>query len=440
MKNSSRIYNENFAATAQEEAEKINAQAGPGLWGMTLVTDQEFWEERGISTGEELAFSILSQTYSDAYKSLHGIRPRWAKFETVDQVQQAIDELDREAEAMAEDQAFWAKREAEWEKERQELAALQVPGLDLEYEKVPQRSGMGRRHEGVEKRTFRTTRKRLKQIIESVSQEINEMPVTKSRGWGMDKYEERYPHLVEFANEVNALFEDWAIFDVNVKMFDSGYSGLSIEFVNEQGTKQKWLVVDQSGNVGLEDQTMGYIYFGPGGKAIQESNAWVWEKVPYLGRRFGDTEMRPENRARIYDLILDTMDDMLTDTQDFNEGHNKGLNTLNKMIKEATDPIKQEPEYQALKRISRKLDKGMGIDAANIDSLYYGLRTQYGRSPNAALEYIFSRSMPTDQLAMAYEQPEFAEYGDIIANHHDSRVGNSPPTKLQTGEYGWGDE
>jgi hypothetical protein len=152
---------ESFAATAQEEAEKINAQAGPGMYGMTLVTDQSFWEERGIITGEELAFSILSQSYSDAYKSLHGIRPRWAKFETVDEVQAAIDDLDREAEAMAEDDAYWASREAEWEKERQELAALQVPGLDLEYEKVAQRSGMGRRHESI----LRVSKKQLRETL-----------------------------------------------------------------------------------------------------------------------------------------------------------------------------------------------------------------------------------------------------------------------------------
>ena len=163
-----RIIKEEFAATAQEEAEKINAQAGPGLWGMTLVTDQEFWEERGISTGEELAFSVLSQSYSDAYKSLHGIRPRWARFETVEQIQQALNDLDREYEAMAADNKWNAERDAEWEKERQELATLQVPGLDLEYEKVPQRSGMGRRHEGKLRVTRRQLRKALEEGIQSL--------------------------------------------------------------------------------------------------------------------------------------------------------------------------------------------------------------------------------------------------------------------------------
>ena len=62
---------EQFAATAQEEAEKINDQTGAGL-----VTDQEFWERMGVRTGEDLAKSVLSQTYSDYYKELHNIRPR----------------------------------------------------------------------------------------------------------------------------------------------------------------------------------------------------------------------------------------------------------------------------------------------------------------------------------------------------------------------------
>ena len=148
-----------FAATAQEEAEKINAQTGIGL-----VTDQAFWEKQGVVTGEDLAFSILSQTYSDAYKSLHGIRPRWAEFKTVQEIEDALDELDQQAEAMAEDEAVWAQIDQEgWEKERQELEDLSRPGLDLEYEKVPQRSGMGRRMEG--RASVKLTKKQLRKII-----------------------------------------------------------------------------------------------------------------------------------------------------------------------------------------------------------------------------------------------------------------------------------
>ena len=46
---------ETFAATAEEEALKVNKEAG-----ISLVTDQAFWDERGISTGEELAKHLLA--------------------------------------------------------------------------------------------------------------------------------------------------------------------------------------------------------------------------------------------------------------------------------------------------------------------------------------------------------------------------------------------
>ena len=164
-----------FAPTAEEEAKRINDQAGPGPYGLQLVTDQAFWEEQGITTGEELAFSILSQEYSDAYKALHGIRPRWASFENVKQVQDALEDLDREAEAMAEDQAFWNSIEAEWEKERQELASLSRPGLDLDYDKLPKQQGFGRRSESKIVMTRGQLRKFLKEAIDAVNVDSGEV-------------------------------------------------------------------------------------------------------------------------------------------------------------------------------------------------------------------------------------------------------------------------
>ena len=146
-----------FAPTAQEEAEKINAQTGIGL-----VTEPEFWAKQGIYTGEELALSILHQEYSDTYKALHGIRPRFKSFDTVDQVQDALDDLDREYEAMEAQAKLDAAVEADFQAEREELASLQVPGLDLDFEKKPMRSGMGRRMEG---RKVKVTRRQLRRMI-----------------------------------------------------------------------------------------------------------------------------------------------------------------------------------------------------------------------------------------------------------------------------------
>ena len=130
----------NFAATAKEEAEKINSQTGAGY-----VTDQAFWERQGISTGEELAISVLNQTYSDLYKDLHGFRPRHKSFTSVADAQKAIDALDDAYNTMIEMERMDAEVQANYEAERAELEEL-MPG-EFDFEKYPVQSGMGRRME-----------------------------------------------------------------------------------------------------------------------------------------------------------------------------------------------------------------------------------------------------------------------------------------------------
>ena len=174
---------EQFAATAQEEAEKINDQTGAGL-----VTDQEFWERMGVRTGEDLAKSVLSQTYSDYYKELHNIRPRWVDTTkmSVDDIQALIDELDEYAKSMETQDAEWweqhdAQNEPGWNDEM--IAAVQnnadsMPDEWTEYDQVPQRQGMGRRPAGSKSQRrmeVKITRRQLKQIIkEEVTRAINE--------------------------------------------------------------------------------------------------------------------------------------------------------------------------------------------------------------------------------------------------------------------------
>jgi len=314
-----------FAETAAEEAAKVNRDLGetsgaPGSYS----EDQAYWEKYGIVTGEDLAIDLVAGTYSDMYKAVHGIRPRHG-FNSYEEVRVALEDLERYAEDKASEDEFYAQQEAEYNKAREELAALMPSALESQYDKMPPRSGMGRRHEGL-----------------SLVDVLFEMPVTKGRGWGMDKYEENYPHLADFAHEIDTVFEDAGIFNANVKKFYSGYSGISIEFTDAMGAKQKWMVVDQQGKVGLEDQSMGYIFFGPGGKGIQESNAWIWEQVPYLGRRFGDTEMRDDVRRQTYDAILDTMDSML----EGDDGH-LGEAVLRE---ELTQAVTDDDFVQALRR------------------------------------------------------------------------------------------
>ena len=87
-----------FAPTASEEAMKINKQAGPNEMGMTLVTDQEFWEKMGVRTGEDLAKHLLAGTIRDMYKDIHGIRPPSMSLKdmTVDELSAEIDKLSKE--------------------------------------------------------------------------------------------------------------------------------------------------------------------------------------------------------------------------------------------------------------------------------------------------------------------------------------------------------
>ena len=142
-----------FAATAQEEAEKINAQTSAGY-----VTNQEFWEKQGIVTGEDLAISILNQTYSDLHKSVYNFRPRSKAFTSVAEAQDAIDRLDQDYKVMVDQMELEAKQQAEYEKERRELEELMPGEFDIE---LPTSSGMGRRMEN----KIRVTKKQLQEII-----------------------------------------------------------------------------------------------------------------------------------------------------------------------------------------------------------------------------------------------------------------------------------
>ena len=158
-----------FAPTASEEAMRINSDTG-----LSMVTDQEFWEESGIVTGEELAMSMLKSSYSDLYKSVNGIRPNLSRFETIDDISDALHDLDRYAnEVLARDEADLAEWQA-YEKERQELAALMPTELELQYDPMPQYSGMGRRNEGTN--VLKITKRQLIRIIREAIIDRSTMP------------------------------------------------------------------------------------------------------------------------------------------------------------------------------------------------------------------------------------------------------------------------
>jgi hypothetical protein len=137
-----------FAATAEEEAIKINDQTG-----ISLVTDQAFWTKQGVHTGEDLAKEMLAQTYSDFYKEIMGFRPRGqiTSSMTVADIQKLIDDLDEEAKNDWYEERHIMDQEESWQDEviaSIEAAPDAIPDEYLEYDTTPQQQGMGRRSAG----------------------------------------------------------------------------------------------------------------------------------------------------------------------------------------------------------------------------------------------------------------------------------------------------
>jgi len=145
---SRRTIKEAFAATAAEEAAKVNRDLGdtPGEPG-SLSEDPAYWEKYGIVTGEDLAIDLVASTYSDMHKAIHNRRPR-ENFNSFEEVQSALADLERYYAGMAEREELETAAADAYERERAELAAMMPTALELQYDKFPERAGMGRRSEG----------------------------------------------------------------------------------------------------------------------------------------------------------------------------------------------------------------------------------------------------------------------------------------------------
>jgi|10_taG_2_1085330.scaffolds.fasta_scaffold11541_2 hypothetical protein len=130
-----------FADTAEEEAEKVNDQTG-----LSLITDPEHWAQAGVHTGEDLAKTLLASSYSDLYKSINGIRPRHMNFKgmSVEELQAALDQLDEYAEELPEEDEIQYPRDDETlEDEETDLAPPEEPYE--EYDEFPKQAGMRHR-------------------------------------------------------------------------------------------------------------------------------------------------------------------------------------------------------------------------------------------------------------------------------------------------------
>ncbi len=128
-----------FAPTASEEAKKVNAQAG-----ISLVTNPEHWARMGIHTGEELAKELLASSYSDLFKSIHGIRPRFMNFKamSVEEIQAALELLDDYEDHLGREEP----------QEEYDEFYTKMPEEEPEdiYDE-PKQSGMGRRLKEIKK-------------------------------------------------------------------------------------------------------------------------------------------------------------------------------------------------------------------------------------------------------------------------------------------------
>ena len=154
-----------FEPLASQEAEKINRQADM-QYGMKLVTDQDHWESMGITTGEELALEILTQTYSDTFKELRGVRPH-RRFDSPEEAQEALEML---YDDYGDDYGDYGYDygDDDWFEAAVEYGEEEMHDEDL-LPDLPSREGMGRRFtESYDAHT------RLRKIVHRVLSESSE--------------------------------------------------------------------------------------------------------------------------------------------------------------------------------------------------------------------------------------------------------------------------
>lgn len=132
------------------------------------------------------------------------------------------------------------------------------------------------------------------------------MPVSTARGYGSQNFDQKYPHLVKLADQIDDLASRYGFDDANIEKFDSGIVGVSIDL---WGDKEELIVVDQPGKTGPEDHTMGFISYGKYPEAAHgKSVGGIYFKPEDRGRKFGDTSIRQPDRERVYAQILADID------------------------------------------------------------------------------------------------------------------------------------
>ena len=83
----------------------------------------------------------VNSTYSDLYKSIHGVRPRH-KFKNVADITDALNDLEEYYDEVVVQKEFDIEQQKEIDREKAELEAL-MPG-EFDFEHKPKQVGMGR--------------------------------------------------------------------------------------------------------------------------------------------------------------------------------------------------------------------------------------------------------------------------------------------------------
>jgi len=98
-------------AVESNAATRAWLEANPGGWASFLDEAEGAYSE--YANALELVFEFACAEFSDFYKAVHGIRPRWARFDSLEAVEAELEALSVEAD-----------RQAEWETEQE--AALET--------------------------------------------------------------------------------------------------------------------------------------------------------------------------------------------------------------------------------------------------------------------------------------------------------------------------
>lgn len=145
-----------YPPTAEEYAIELNA-SDPDAH--SLVTDQLYWEECGVRTGEDLALYLAKADYSDMYKYINGVRPNMSFLsdKSVDEINSMTDEIytDRDEASGYDHRQNDFVTDIEYDLSRHQITDTDPDPLgDIEHEKyydptddMPSRSSMGRRVE-----------------------------------------------------------------------------------------------------------------------------------------------------------------------------------------------------------------------------------------------------------------------------------------------------